>query len=34
LGVGCILTRNGEFEMEYIFSSLKNWLWKNILKHK
>ena len=24
LGVGCILTRNGEFEMEYIFSSLKN----------
>lgn len=24
LGVGCIFTRNGEFEMEYIFSSLKN----------
>lgn len=24
LGVGCIITRNGDFEMEYIFSSLKN----------
>lgn len=24
LGVGCIFTKNGDFEMEYIFSSLKN----------
>lgn len=24
LGVGCIFTRSGEFEIEYIFSSLKN----------
>ena len=24
LGVGCIVSRNGDFEMEYIFSSLKN----------
>lgn len=24
LGVGCIVSRNGGFEMEYIFSSLKN----------
>jgi hypothetical protein len=24
LGVGCIVTKSGDFEMEYIFSSLKN----------
>lgn len=24
LGVGCIITKSGDFEMEYIFSSLKN----------
>lgn len=24
LGVGCIITRSGDFEMEYIFASLKN----------